>query len=112
MAYFTDWRSTQSLQDCQGKCLAVKLGAEVADLSDAMRGAMKLGTDGIVARLAHTLQSGQAEGSLTLTGPPAEVAASLYQLWLGASVLAKVARHTEPFDAAWATTRHLLNIPG
>lgn len=31
MGYWNWWRETQSLDECQGKCLAVKLGAEVAD---------------------------------------------------------------------------------
>src|SRR4051812_11083088 len=32
MTYWAGWRDTQSFDDCQGRCLAVKLGAEVADL--------------------------------------------------------------------------------
>jgi len=32
MRYFQVWQETQSFLDCQGKCLAVKLAAEVADL--------------------------------------------------------------------------------
>jgi TetR/AcrR family transcriptional repressor of nem operon len=108
MAYFEGWREGQSLSECQGRCLAVKLGAEVADLSEAMRDAMQRGTSGIVARLAQTIAEGQADRSLAALTPPAELAESLYQLWLGASVLAKVARHPRPFDAALATTRQLL----
>jgi TetR/AcrR family transcriptional repressor of nem operon len=46
MNYFASWRDTQSFLDCQGKCLAVKLGAEVADMSEPMRLAMKQGTSG------------------------------------------------------------------
>ena len=30
MNYFCEWQETQSFFNCQGKCLAVKLGAEVA----------------------------------------------------------------------------------
>src|SRR5690242_20575592 len=29
LAYFASWRASQSFGDCAGKCLAVKLGAEV-----------------------------------------------------------------------------------
>ncbi|PXW95439.1 TetR family transcriptional regulator [Sphaerotilus hippei] len=112
LAYFGDWRDGQSHQDCQGKCLAVKLGAEVADLSETMRTAMQLGTSGIVARLARAIQAGQADRSLTVDADPAELAESLYQLWMGASVLAKVARNAQPFDVAMATTRRLLQLPG
>jgi TetR/AcrR family transcriptional repressor of nem operon len=109
--YFQDWREGQSLQDCQGKCLAVKLGAEVADLSEAMRAAMKLGTSSIVSRLAQAIEAGKADRSLTVVTEPGELAESLYQLWLGASVLAKVARTPQPFDAAMAATRRLLQLP-
>ena len=41
MTYFQHWQDTQSVFECQGKCLAVKLGAEAADLSEAMRTALK-----------------------------------------------------------------------
>ncbi len=109
--YFEGWREGQSLQDCQGKCLAVKLGAEVADLSEAMRVAMKLGTSGIVSRLSQAIAAGQADRSLTVVTEPGELAESLYQLWLGASVLAKVARTPQPFDVAITATRRLLQLP-
>lgn len=109
--YFEGWREGQSLMDCQGKCLAVKLGAEVADLSEAMRVAMKLGTSGIVSRLAQAIATGQADRSLTVVTEPGELAESLYQLWLGASVLAKVARTPQPFDVAITATRRLLQLP-
>jgi len=112
MAYFLAWREGQSLQDCQGKCLAVKLGAEVADLSEAMRAAMKLGTAGIVSRLAQAIAAGQADHSLGVQTEPAELAESLYQLWMGASVMAKIARNAQPFDVALGATRRLLQLPG
>ena len=47
MNYWQNWQDTQSFLDCQGKCLAVKLGAEVADLSESMRLALKQGTSGL-----------------------------------------------------------------
>ena len=64
MDYWQNWQDTQSFLDCQGKCLAVKLGAEVADLSEPMRLALKQGTAGITARLARAVENGVAEGSL------------------------------------------------
>uniref|UniRef100_UPI000D3D21E2 TetR/AcrR family transcriptional regulator n=1 Tax=unclassified Variovorax TaxID=663243 RepID=UPI000D3D21E2 len=111
MAYFADWRDTQSFMDCQGKCLAVKLGAEVADLSEPMRLALKKGTAGITGRLARALETGVAEKSLAIDGSPEETAESLYQLWLGASVMVKIVRHREPFEAALKTTRQILHLP-
>ena len=111
MAYWQHWQETQSFSDCQGKCLAVKLGAEVADLSEAMRLALKRGTTGITTRLRAAIEAGVAEGSLSVDGDPDCAAQSLYQLWLGASVMAKIARNTHPFEAATMATRHILHLP-
>ncbi|WUR11554.1 TetR/AcrR family transcriptional regulator [[Empedobacter] haloabium] len=110
MAYFEAWQSAQSFQDCQGKCLAVKLGAEVADLSEAMRTVLRDGTDGIVARLSAAIAAGVEEGSLAIDGDATALAQSLYQLWLGASILVKIGRSTQPFETALATTRQLLHL--
>ena len=110
MKYWQVWRDSQSFSDCQGKCLAVKLGAEVADLSDSMRLTLKSGTAGIIGRLAEALEKGIAEGSLTLDDEPARVAESLYQLWVGASVMVKIVRTTEPFDSALRMTQKIIRI--
>lgn len=112
VAYFDMWRDNQSFQDCQGKCLAVKLAAEVADLSESMRAVLDDGTSAIVARLAAAIDSGVADGSLAVDERPAQVAQGLYQLWLGASVMVKIVRATGPFDTAMATTRRLLHLEG
>ena len=111
MHYWQHWRDTQSFFDCQGKCLAVKLGAEVADLSGPMRLALQRGTSAIMARIRAAIEAGVAEGSLSIDGDPATVARNLYQLWLGASVMVKIARNTEPFEAAGAATRQILHLP-
>jgi TetR/AcrR family transcriptional repressor of nem operon len=108
MNYWQTWQDTQSFLDCQGKCLAVKLGAEVADLSEAMRLALKRGTAGIVDRLARAIEAGIADGSLSVDGAPDDVAQGLYQLWLGASVMVKIVRTTQPFEAAMTATRKIL----
>lgn len=111
MNYWSNWQATQSVLDCQGKCLAVKLGAEVADLSEAMRLALKRGIAGITERLTRAIEVGVSEGSVSISvgGTPDAVAQSLYQLWLGASVVAKIVRSTEPFDTAMKTTREILH---
>jgi TetR/AcrR family transcriptional repressor of nem operon len=109
--YFDAWRANQSFLDCQGKCLAVKLAAEVADLSAAMRAVLDQGTARIIARLAQAIDSGVAEGSLAIDGTPRQLAQSLYQLWLGASVMVKIVRNGAPFDSAMALTRRLLHLP-
>lgn len=108
--YFAAWMDNQSFDHCQGKCLAVKLGAEVADLSPAMRAALKDGTDGIIARLARAIEAGAAEGSLQAGSDAAALAQSLYQLWLGASIMVKIARTAQPFDNAMRTTRQVLHL--
>lgn len=109
MNYWRIWQETQSFFDCQGKCLAVKLGAEVADMSEAMRAALNRGTAGIVSRLASAIETGVAEGSLSIGGDPRSVAQSLYQLWLGASVMVKIVRNVQPFETALMTTQHVLH---
>jgi TetR/AcrR family transcriptional repressor of nem operon len=108
--YWQNWQDTQSFLDCQGKCLAVKLGAEVADLSEAMRLALKRGTAGIVDRLARAIEAGVAEGTMSVDGTPDAAAQSLYQLWLGASVMVKIVRDTQPFATAMTTTRQILHL--
>ncbi len=110
MSYWKNWQDTQSFDNCQGKCLAVKLGAEVADLSEAMRLTLKRGTAGIVDRLSQAIEAGAAERSLAVDDTPEAVAQSLYQLWLGASLMVKIARHTQPFQAALLTTRQILHL--
>jgi TetR/AcrR family transcriptional repressor of nem operon len=108
--YFDMWRANQSFLDCQGKCLAVKLAAEVADLSEAMRAVLNQGTSGIIARMADAIERGVAEGSLTIDDSPQQIAESLYQLWLGASVMVKIVRGTGPFDSAMVVTRQMLHL--
>ncbi|GAB57458.1 TetR/AcrR family transcriptional regulator [Rheinheimera nanhaiensis] len=110
MNYWQDWQDNQVSFDCQGKCLAVKLGAEVADLSEAMRLALKRGTAGIIERLARAIETGMKEGSLSIDGDPYSTAQSLYQLWLGASVMVKIVRTKQPFETAMRTTRQVLNL--
>lgn len=110
MAYWASWRATQSLDDCQGRCLAVKLGAEVADLSEPMRLALKAGTTEVVDRLERAIIGGINDGSLTSQSEPRVVAQGLYELWLGASVMAKVHRSLTPLDSANTMTRHILGV--
>ena len=108
--YFLAWQDNQSFEDCQGKCLAVKLGAEVADLSDSMRAALDRGTAAIIAGMAEAIEAGRTEGSLAVQDDASELAQSLYQLWLGASIMVKIVRTPQPFDNALRTTRHLLRL--
>jgi TetR/AcrR family transcriptional repressor of nem operon len=111
IAYFAAWRDNQGAFDCQGRCLAVKLGAEVADLSEPMRLTLKTGTAGIIARMTRMIEDGVDDRSLAVIGAAADSAASLYHLWLGASVMAKIVKAHDPFDTALRSTRQLLGLP-
>jgi TetR/AcrR family transcriptional repressor of nem operon len=111
MNYWRKWQATQGSIDYQRKCLAVKLAAEVSDLSEPMRLALKRGTAGIIDRVTGAIQAGVAEGSLKVEAEPRATAETLYHLWLGASLMAKIERTDAPFEAAMRTTRSILE-PG
>ncbi|MDI1362653.1 TetR/AcrR family transcriptional regulator [Methylotenera sp.] len=108
--YWAHWLDSQESFDCQGKCLAVKLAAEVADLSEAMRLAIKSGTTGIINRLADVIDAGVADGSLNIEADANSLAQTLYQLWLGASLMAKITRSMDPMKNAMAATRKILHL--
>lgn len=108
MRYWQRWLDSQCAAGAEQKCLVVKLSAEVADLSDAMRITLRDGTDQIVARIAALIEAGVADGSL----PPLEprsTAQMLYQLWLGASVLGKLHRNSNALDNAMGFTQKLFS---
>ncbi|MFB5147988.1 TetR/AcrR family transcriptional regulator [Burkholderia orbicola] len=111
MLYWTNWQTMQDGNDPEGKCLAVKLGAEVCDLSEAMRAALKRGTDQIVGRLAACMAAGLDDGSLQADLEPAEIAVMLYELWLGATLLEKMRRDGTALRTAMAATRRMLKLP-
>jgi TetR/AcrR family transcriptional regulator, transcriptional repressor for nem operon len=90
------------------KCLIVKLSAEVADISEAMRLTLRDGTDRVVQRLAKCLDEARADGSVASTLVATDTALTLYEMWLGASLLAKLRRDSSPFDHALRSTDALL----
>ncbi|MFD1913945.1 TetR/AcrR family transcriptional regulator [Halodurantibacterium flavum] len=108
LAYWGRWLDSQTADDPQSKCLVVKLAAEVSDLSEAMRRVLLDGTGQITGRIAEMIEAGIADGSLRITGQPHHVATSLYQSWLGASLLAKITRDGTPLRAAMTETRNTL----
>lgn len=110
MNYWQNWRETQSADECQGKCLAVKLGAEVSDLSEAMRLALKEGTTAVIDRLERTITAGLKDGSLTIDASAHDTAHALYDMWLGTSVMVKIHRHLGPMDTTTTVTRQLLHL--
>lgn len=108
MAYFQHWTTTQGIDLPVDKCLVVKLGPEVCDLSEDMRLVLRQGTDAVIARIAQCIVQGQADGSIANATAAPVLAESLYQLWLGASLLGKVNKHGAPFETARLTTQQLL----
>lgn len=108
LAYLRQWQHSQSGASDDAKCLVVKLGAEVADLSEAMRLTLRDGTTRIIDRLARCIADGAVDGSLPALEPLA-TARSLYQLWLGASLLAKLSRDDNPLAQAWESSLTLLS---
>lgn len=108
MRYWQTWVDNQTGCTDAGKCLAVKLGAEVSDLSEPMRLALQRGTARTIALLAEALRHGVEDGSLTAQQHPESLARRLYALWLGTSVMSKITRTSAPFDEALLLTQHLL----
>jgi len=112
MRYWHCWIDNQTGCSDAGKCLAVKLGAEVSDLSEPMRLALQRGTARTIVLLVKALQQGVEDGSVVITQHPESLAQRLYALWLGTSVMSKITRTAAPFDEALGLTRQLLGQPG
>ena len=125
MSYWSYWNITQcgiststaaSDSDCAApntgsKCLIVKLSAEVSDISETMRLALREGTDRVIQRIAQCIDEGRADGSMHAALKPTETALTLYELWLGASLLAKLRRDGTAFEHALISTELLLTQP-
>ncbi|WP_434706206.1 TetR/AcrR family transcriptional regulator [Pseudomonas sp. Z1-12] len=107
LTYFQYWSETQHDDSVDNKCLVVKLGAEVCDLSEVMRQVLEKGTTRIVKLITDSIERGIKDGSI-VTRDSVALAESLYQLWLGASLMAKVNRSTQPFESAMTLTKSLL----
>ena len=110
LAYWATWIETQSAcYPAEGKCLAVKLAAEVSDLSEPMRMVLQDGMEGVITRLANVVSDAVNDGSLPGDTDTRGLATMLYQLWLGASLRTKVTRDQMPLQAAFETTSLLLS---
>lgn len=109
IAYWGFFRANQERQDPIGKCLAVKLGAEISDMSEEMRLALKSGTSAIISRLSRVLEEGKSDGSIPLASSPIAAANALYQLWMGASVMWKISHDRTAFSNANAATERILS---
>lgn len=108
LSYLRYWAETQAFDHTDQKCLVVKLGAEVCDLSENMRAVLEKGTALIIERITRCVEQGKTDGSIAAPTDAPVLAEALYQMWLGASLLVKVNRTHEPFDAAYEMSRRLL----
>ncbi len=108
IAYFQGWRAMSADNNCHHTCLAVKLAAEVSDLSEPMRCALDRGMDSIIAQLAGAIRLAQSQGSVLARSDAAQLAETLYSMWVGASLLSKVKRSPQPLDLAYQHTELLL----
>lgn len=111
MQYWSRWISTQTSGDPCTQCLIVKIGAEISDVSDEMRGILEDGTSRIGARLSQAIAEGQADHSISETVRAELLGPALYKMWLGASLMAKLSRTRDPFLNAMETTELLLPRP-
>ncbi|MDN5418264.1 MAG: TetR/AcrR family transcriptional regulator [Acinetobacter sp.] len=89
-------------------CLIVKLAAEVSDLSEDMRQILNFGVSKLTERIANLLSEGQQDGSIPQNIEPEKMAQTMYQLWLGAALLAKLAQNKQALYLALETTQQLL----
>jgi TetR/AcrR family transcriptional repressor of nem operon len=91
-------------------CLAVKLAAEVADLSEPMRLALAKGMHRITAQIAEAISIAQAKEQFSINIDAVQLAESLYGMWVGASLLTKVSRSMTAMDLAYKQTEQMLKI--
>lgn len=107
--FFHNWLLTQGASGAHHSCLAVKLAAEVCDLSEPMRHALATGMNRIVADLADALRAAQADGQLT-GSDAGQLAESLYAMWVGASVLARANGSKDALQRAYKQTEQMLEM--
>lgn len=108
LGYFADWRDRQASGEAERQCLIVKLAAEISDLSPDMRAILQNGVLAIIAKLTRALEKGGADGSMAPLADPGAMATTLYQLWLGASLMAHLSHDGTPLEDAMTRTRDLL----
>jgi transcriptional regulator, TetR family len=111
LAYYQHALNQFCQQNVISGCLTVKLSAEVCDLSEVMRTEMNAGASQIIVLLAHALEEGRKENSLTFHGDAHTQAEVLYSLWLGANLQAKISRSATPLESALAHAKTMIAVP-
>ena len=107
MRYWQYWHEQSEGQCHAQRCLVVKLSAEVADLSDAMRIALLNGANAIIHAIAQCIEQGVNEGSIYVQHSQL-TAELLYNLWIGASLLSKLHQDNQGLAQALITTEQIL----
>jgi TetR/AcrR family transcriptional regulator, transcriptional repressor for nem operon len=97
-AFCSAWLTHEQQPGLANTCLVVKLGAEVADLSDAMRQVLDEGVKALTGKLAQMLREGAADGSLSPQTTPEDTAQAIYAQLLGAAILAKLSQDQTPLE--------------
>jgi TetR/AcrR family transcriptional repressor of nem operon len=87
----------------------VKLAAEVADMSETMRQILDDGVQQLIVKIATLIENGRNDGSLADGVPPLQLARMLYQMWMGAALLAKLSQDKEPLQQARNSTLLMLD---
>ena len=109
MVYWQRWLAVQTEGCVDKRCLVVKLSAEVADLSEAMRLALLKGSASIMQRLTDCIAEGINDGSIRAQDPQSS-AEMLYHMWLGASLMNKLGHCETALIRALTTTETVLAI--
>lgn len=109
-AFWSAWLAHADSEGIANQCLVVKLGAEVADLSDDMRRILNDGVAELVTRIADLLVAGAKDGSVPPISDPRATAQMLYATFLGAAILSKLSQDQIPLQQALSQTTDFLAI--
>lgn len=107
MSYFEEMVKVEDDVCNANKCLLVKLSAEVSDLSESMRLALRQGADKTIQAIADCIDIGIQDGSIP-NGDSALLARQIYYLWNGASLLNKLYQDQAALTQSLTYTQHLL----
>ncbi|ARP00414.1 TetR/AcrR family transcriptional regulator [Vibrio alginolyticus] len=107
MSYFEEMVKVEDDVCNANKCLLVKLSAEVSDLSESMRLALRQGADKTIQAIADCIDIGIKDGSIP-NGDSALLARQIYYLWNGASLLNKLYQDQAALTQSLTYTQHLL----
>lgn len=109
MLYWKRWMSSQRVGEKTSKCLTVKLGAEVSDMSEPMRRVLIEGTDNIISKIAGAIECAILDGSISISEKPKKTAKMFYEMWLGATLLFKITHNDDVLIDTYLTTQRFFD---